>query len=82
MTTIDIKTSLHHSIDDIRDEKFLKAVYEMVRSFQDNEVVGSIGDKPLTRGDILKREFKADEDIKAGRVYSIDQVRERFGLKK
>jgi len=81
MTVIEIKNSLHHSIDGIKDENFLKAIYAMITSFQDNEVIGSIGKTKLTRADILNRELEADADIKAGRVYSTDQVKEALGLK-
>jgi hypothetical protein len=81
MTVIEIKNSLHISIDGIKDEHFLKAIFAMITSFQNNEVVGSFGNTKLTRADILNRELEADADIKAGRVYSTDQVKETLGLK-
>ena len=81
MTVIEIKNSLHKGIDGINDEHFLKAIFAMITSFQNNEVVGSIGNTKLTQADILNRELEADADIKAGRVYSTDQVKETLGLK-
>lgn len=81
MTVIEIKNSLHLSIDGIKDESFLKAMYAMITSFTNNEVIGSIGNKKLTRADILNRELEADADIKAGRTYTTQQVKESLGLK-
>ena len=81
MTTIELKQSLQTSIDTIQDENFLKAVYAMVKEYLNGEVVGHIGRTPLTRADILKREKQADEDIKAGRVHTLDEVKQRL-LKK
>lgn len=78
MTTIELKKSLQNSINSIEDEHFLKAVYAMIKEYLEGEVVGSIGGKPLTRADILERERKADEDIKAGRVHTIDEVKKRL----
>lgn len=81
MTTIELKHSIQHSIDDIQDENILKAIHAMVTEYVNNEIVGSIAGKPLTRADILRREQQADEDIKAGRVHTLDEVKQRL-LKK
>ncbi|MHB1278461.1 MAG: hypothetical protein ACYC1Q_08680 [Bacteroidia bacterium] len=82
MTVVEIRNSLHLSIDRIDDESFLKAMYAMITSFANNEEVGFIGDKKLTRRDILNRELEADADIKAGRIHTIDQIKKSYGITK
>lgn len=79
---VEIKKSLHLRIEEIQDEAFLKAIQLMITSLTDNEIVGHVGKTPLTKADLLKNEMEADEDIKAGRVYTVDEMRKHFGLKK
>ncbi len=81
MTTIELKHSIQHSIDDIEDENILKAIHAMVTAYLNGEIVGHIGRTPLTRADVVKREKQSDEDIKAGRVHTLDEVKQRL-LKK
>lgn len=54
----------------------------MITSFANNEELGFIGDKKLTRKDILNRELEADADIKAGRIHTIDQIKKSYGISK
>lgn len=82
MTTNDIKKSLHKSIDGIENETFLKTIFALVTSYTENEVVGFNGNEPLTRADILNRELKADADLKANKVFTIEQVKANLGLNK
>jgi hypothetical protein len=78
MPKTELKDMIHKAIDTIDDEVLLNAVLSLMKEYADNEVVGYVGNKPLTRADLIKQAFKAEEDIKAGRVYDIETVRERF----
>ena len=85
MTTIELKHSIQDSIDTIQDENILLAIHTMVKEYLNNEIIGSIGGEPLTRNDILRRCIEAENDIREGRVFTLEQMKERvlsgFGRK-
>jgi len=56
MNTIDIKNSLHKSIENIDDEVILNAVYEMILSYTNDTIVGNLGNNRLTQVDLINRE--------------------------
>jgi hypothetical protein len=85
MSSRDIKKSLHQTIDGIQDENFLKALYTMLSEFLTSASAGSIGEKSLTKADILRRCLEAEGDIREGRVFTASQLKEKirtgFGTK-
>lgn len=78
MNSIELKKSLQHSIDTIHDENILKALYTMVTEYVSGETVGAVGKQHLTRADILRRCIEAENDIKEGRVSTLDEIKTRI----
>lgn len=60
-------------------ESVLRKVEEILTATEKDEVAGYAADgKPLTKEDLIKRALKSEEDIKAGRLKSIEQVVEEM----
>jgi hypothetical protein len=78
MNTIELKHSIQNSIDNIQDENILKAIYAMVTEYLNGEIVGSIAGKPLTQTDILRRCIEAENDIREGRVHTLEQIKDKI----
>lgn len=78
MTAIELKHSIHNSIDTIQDETILKVIFAMVSEFSNGEIEGTLAGNPLTRADILRRSIEAENDIREGRVYSLEQIKEKL----
>jgi predicted transcriptional regulator len=62
MSTLELKRELHEFVDK-GDDKFLKMLYEKVNDYIE-----------LTNNNTKIRE--GEDDIKKGRLYSLDEVRE------
>ena len=78
MSAAEIRKKLHKYIDKI-DEHFLKAVYALIEEYAKEDIVGyKPGGKPITKSDLTKRAQQSEEDIKAGRVYSQEDVEAHF----
>lgn len=76
MTVVEIKNSIHHTVEGIQNVRLLEAVNNLLLESLDPEIVGYIGHTALTKADLLLRALKAEEDIKEGRVYTAEEVRE------
>lgn len=81
MSITELKQSIKDSIDSIQDENFLKALYVLVSEYKNSEVVGSIAGKPLTRADIIRRCMQAENDIREGRIHTLEQVKEKLKVR-
>jgi hypothetical protein len=74
MTNLEIKTELHRLIDQV-DERFLKALYLMVSSYQAEDPIGYKTDGTPIFGSALGREL--DEEAKKGQYISVEELEKR-----
>jgi len=80
MTKTNLKKRVHQYIDQIDDDHTLRIVHAMLaehvkaKNEEDDEIVGNIAGKPLTRGALKKRLKESERDYKEGRVYSHEEV--------
>ena len=81
MATLDIKKDLHHQIDEINDNDFLKVLQTVISGYQNKEAVGNIGGKSLTNFDIIQREIEALKDIESGNVLTLNDIKAKYGKK-
>ena len=78
MTMLELKKSIQLSIESVQDTRLLEASNTMLLESLDSEIIGYEGKTPLTKADLIHGALKAEEDIKQGRVYSVNEVKERL----
>lgn len=66
MSTIEIKQALHHIIND-SDPEFIKKIYELVVNYKNT----------LQHEKMI---LEAEEDIKNGKIHSLESVKKMFNL--
>jgi hypothetical protein len=75
MTSTELKKNIFQDIENIQDEKFLRMMYALLAEYKNNEIIGTIKGKTLTRFNILERAGKAEQDIKSGQIIPVSEVR-------
>jgi hypothetical protein len=65
MESTTIKQEIHHLIDQEQDNQVLQAVYDLLQQKQQEQAM---------REEMTRRAMLAEEDIKAGRVYTLDEA--------
>lgn len=78
MTALEIKRSIQLTVESVQDTHLLEAINNMLLESLDSEIIGYEGKKPLTKANLILGALKAEEDIKQGRVYTLDEIKERF----
>lgn len=66
METITIKQEIHQLIDKVEDATILQTVYDLLNKEKIN---------PLLQAEMTRRALLAEEDIKAGRVYTPEEFK-------
>ena len=72
MSTVELKTDLHHLIDEINDNSVLKALHTLLKQKQEGIVGFSADRRPLTKNELIKRLEKAETQIRKGQSVTID----------
>lgn len=80
MTVLEIKKSIQLTVESVQDTRLLEAINTMLLESLDSEIIGYEGEMPLTKADLIHGALKAEEDIKEGRVHTIDEVKKRLKL--
>lgn len=62
----------------VQDTRLLEAINTMLLESLDSEIIGYDGKTPLTKADLIHGAIKAEEDIKHGRVSSVNEIKERL----
>jgi len=75
---LELKKSIQLSIESVQDTRLLEASNTMLLESLGSEIVGYEGKTPLTKADLIHGALTAEEDIKQGRVYSVNEVKERL----
>jgi hypothetical protein len=78
MTAVEIKKSIHLSVESVNDTRLLEAINTMLLESLDPRIIAYEGKKPLTKADLILGALKAEEDIKQGRVYTIEEVKRQL----
>jgi hypothetical protein len=65
METLTIKQEIHQLIDQVQDGEILQAVYELLNKEKINLAL---------KAEMTRRAKLAEEDIKAGRVYTLEEA--------
>jgi hypothetical protein len=84
MTTKAIKAGINEHLKRIDDQRFLRIVYAMLKEFisEEEEIIGySANQKPITKNILIERAKKANIDIKKGKLYTQEEVRQIFSKK-
>jgi len=92
MSTTQIKETLHLRIEQA-DEKLLSVLAEMTESLfknyqpeafeesrQERIAAYEASLKPMTKKELIDRALVSEEDIKAGRVHDLEEVKAQLGL--
>lgn len=83
-----IKEELHLHIEQA-DERFLRAMHALAKTYVDDkpdyfdfsaEAYAKSLKRPMTQEELVARALASEEDIKAGRVHDIDEVKAALGL--
>lgn len=75
MSIAEIKEEIRDYVDK-GDSRLLRIIYAMIKADEQNELAGYTPQGILlTKEEILARANKAEEDIKAGRVKSLDDLK-------
>ncbi len=75
MSTLELKTDLHHLIDETSDTTVLKALHTLLKQKKDEGIIGFTSDrKPLTKKEFIKRIEKAETQIRKGQSVTIDEL--------
>ncbi len=69
METITIKQEIHQLIDQVQDGELLQAVYELLNKEKID---------PVLQAEMTRRALQAEEDIKAGRVYTPEEFKAKI----
>ncbi len=80
MTAMEIKKSIQLTVETVDDLPLLEAINTMLLARLDTKIVGYVGDRPLTKAGLIKGALDAEEDIKEGRVFTTDEVKQRLKL--
>lgn len=80
MTAVEIKKSIQLTVESVQDTRLLEAINNMLLESLDPEIVGYEGNRPLTKADLILGALKAEDDIKHGKVYTLDETKERLKL--
>ena len=75
MSTVELKTDLHHLIDEINDNSVLKALYTLLKQKNSDSFMGFTSSRTrLTKKELIKRLEKAETQIKKGHSVTIDEL--------
>ena len=68
MSTQQIRQYIHDQLNNV-DERFLNAIYSMLCSYIDNNIIGyEPGGRPITKTGLISRAEESEKAIKEGRV--------------
>lgn len=74
MSTLELKTDLHHLIEEINDTSVLKALHTLLKQ-KSEDFIGFTSDRePLTKKELIKRLEKAETQIRKGQSVTIDEL--------
>lgn len=73
-----LKNELHKAIDTINDVSFLKAVHVIIKDKLAQVAEGT----PMTLDEFYARNARSQEEIKAGKLISHDELKKRFSFTK
>lgn len=74
MSTLELKTDLHHLIDGISDTSVLKALHTLLKQKSEGVIGFTSARKPLTKKELIKRLERAETQIKKGQSVTIDEL--------
>jgi hypothetical protein len=75
MSIFELKTDLHHLIDEINDTTVLKELHTILRKKPENEIIGNTANrKPLTIKQFISRIKKAEQQIKKGQYVTVEEL--------
>jgi len=74
MSTLELKTDLHHLIDGISDTSVLKALHTLLQQKSEVLIGFSSDRRPLTKKELIKRLEKAETQIRKGQSVTIDEL--------
>ena len=76
-----IRTELQ-SIIEKADDRIIKMVYAMLKSYQQDEIIGfTVEGAPLTISRLEQQLAASEQEIKEGKTHTHEQVKERFNKK-
>lgn len=61
-------------IEDVNDVETIKLIRQIIQMANENVLERDL--KPFTKEELIARTLKAEEDIKAGRLFSADEIRQ------
>ena len=75
MSALELKTELHHLIDQVNDNGVLKAIQTLLqKQVEKDEVAFDSKGKPLSLKAFIKRIEKAEAEVKTGKYVTISQL--------
>lgn len=77
MNTLKIRNEISHYLDKA-DDRFLQLVHGMIKADQSSVVGYNADGSAITKDDLIVRAEQSEQDIKEGRVQSLEQVREEM----
>ena len=76
MSAIEIREQVTKYVSEQADDMFLRMIYAMMQEYKSEQSI-----QPMTQEELDARIDEAEEDIKAGRVYSTEEMRAYFANK-